>query len=75
MRYVVDRIIDNIAVLENIDNKEKKEVEIDLLPKQIKDGTILLLDNNNYIIDSVYETNRREILRNKLNRLVGKNND
>ena len=31
MRYAVDQIIEGIAILENIETKEKKEVNISLI--------------------------------------------
>lgn len=62
MKWAVDRIIDNIAILENIDSLEKKEVDISLLPSSIKDGTILIFKDNTYIEDiSEEEKRRREI--------------
>ena len=44
MKYAVDRIEDNIVVLENIETKEKKKVKKDLLPNVIG-LTILYLLN------------------------------
>ena len=62
MKWAVDRIIDNIAILENIESLEKKEVDISLLPSSIKDGTILIFKDNTYIEDiSEEEKRRREI--------------
>lgn len=68
MKYAIDRIIDNIAVLENIETKEKKEVNIDALPENVKEGSILI-EKINYILDLDEEEKRREILRARLDRL------
>lgn len=68
MRFAVDSIVDEIAVLENIETKEKKEVPLSILPEEIQEGNILLY-NENYTLDKQYETKRRESLREKLERL------
>ena len=69
MKYAVDRIEGNIAVCENLDTKEIKEVELNLLPKRIKDGTILIYENNKYKIDKNEEEKRRLAVLEKFNRL------
>ena len=69
MKYAVDRIEGNIAICENLDTKEIKEVELNLLPKRIKDGTILIYENNKYKIDKNEEEKRRLAILEKFNRL------
>lgn len=69
MRFVIDRIIDNIVILEEISTKKKIEVNLDLLPVNVRDGSVLKYDNDCYILDSDYEEKRRKKLREKLNRL------
>ena len=69
MKYSVDRIENDIAVLENIETKEILEIEKKNLPKETKEGTILLFEAQQYKIDKVEEENRREFLKNKFNRL------
>ena len=71
MKYAVDRIEDNIVVLENIETKEKKKVKKDLLPI-IKEGSILIEENNSYKLDKEEELKRRITLRGKLNNLVNR---
>ena len=48
MKYAVDKIKNNIALLEDINTKEKKEINISLLPTSIKEGSILLFKDNQY---------------------------
>lgn len=69
MKYSIDRIEGNIAILEDINNKEKLEVDISLLPSNIKAGSILLLKNNIYIIDETEEDIRRKRIMEKFNKL------
>ena len=49
--YSIDKIENNIALLENIKTKEKKEVSIYLLPENIKEGTIISYINNTYVLE------------------------
>lgn len=69
MKYAVDRIEDNIVVLEDINTKEKQEVQKELLPSNIKDGTILIFENNEYKLDLNEEELRRKKIQERFNRL------
>ena len=69
MKYAIDRIEDNIATLENIDNNEIINIDINNLPKNIKEGTILKYENQTYSIDKDLEIERRKRIQEKFNRL------
>lgn len=69
MKYAVDEIIDNIVTLEDIETKEKKHIEKDVLPEDIYDGAILIYEDNTYKLDILEETLRRKRIIEKLNRL------
>jgi len=71
MRYAVDKIIDNIVLLENIETQEKFEIDISLLPPNIHDGNIILFENNEYKLDTKYEIERRKLIEEKLNKIKG----
>ena len=73
MKYAVDRIIEDIVVLENIKAGEILEVNVKKLPKDIHEGSILVKDNDNFIVDLDTENERRESLRERLERLKGNN--
>lgn len=73
MNYAVDRIDENIATIENIINKEKKEVSLELLSKNVKEGSIITLEGGTYILNSNEEEARRKIIEEKLNRLKNLN--
>jgi len=61
--YSIDRIEDNIAILENRTTLELKEVDITLLPNNIKEGSILEFKNDTYTLElSKEEKIRQEIL-------------
>ena len=69
MKYSIDRIEDNVAVLENIEDKEKREVDISLLPKGSREGSILLFRNDKYELDLDEEEIRRKRIMEKFKRL------
>ena len=65
MKYSVDKIENNIATLESLNDKTKKEVSIEILPKQTKEGSIIIFENNQYTIDNSLEKERRISIQNK----------
>ena len=69
MLYAIDKIEDNIVLLENIDNKEKKEVDKTLLPNEIKEGNIIKYENDSYTLDQETENKRRKELEDKLKKV------
>lgn len=48
MRWIVDRIEDTIAILENETTQERKEIDISKLPSSIHEGSILSYHNELY---------------------------
>ena len=69
MKYAVDEIIDNIVTLEDIETKEKKYIEKELLPEDIYDGAILIYEDDTYKLDISEETLRRKRIIEKLKRV------
>lgn len=72
MIYIVDRIENNFAVLENINTKETIDININLLPKNLKEGNVIKYKNNKYIIDKKAEQRRRNSILEKFNKLKNK---
>ena len=69
MKYAVDRIEEELVVLEDINTKEKKEVEINILPENIQDGSIIKYENGIYSIDNQEYEERLSRIREKMERL------
>ncbi len=69
MNYAVDQINENIAILESIETKEKLEINLKKLPQNIKEGNIITIKDENYILNTEEEIKRRNIITDKLNRL------
>lgn len=71
MKYAVDKIIDDIVTLENIETKEIKNISIDKLPNNIKEGQIVI-EKEIYELDIEEEDKRRKEINRKLNKLKNK---
>lgn len=69
MKYAVDSIVDEIAVIEDIETGDKKEVSLELLPEEVQEGNILIYQNNEYYINKEYEAVRRQSLEEKMEEL------
>lgn len=69
MKYSIDRIENNIAILEEITTGTKLEVPVTNLPQDIHEGSILILKDNCYIIDKSTELKRRQSIQERFNRL------
>ena len=72
MKYSIDRIEENIAVLENIETKEIIEVDISLLPDNIKETNIVIYENNEYELDENTEETRKKDLLSRFDKLKKK---
>ena len=72
MKYCIDRIENDIAVLENLETKEIIEININSLPNNIKENSIVIYDNNEYVIDKVTEKERKKDLLSRFNKLKKK---
>ena len=71
MKYALDRIEENIAILENIETGERRKISIQHLPPNIHEGTILKEKNNTYTIDIQEEEKRRKLIEDKFKKLRG----
>ena len=69
MKYAVDRIEDNLVIIENLETKEIIEIGKDKLPEGIKDGTILIYEDEEYKLDLNEEELRRRQIQARFNRL------
>lgn len=69
MKYAVDRVEGKIIVLENLDTKEIKEIDIKGLNFKVNDGDILLYKNKKYYKDDALKQERLKIIQEKLNKV------
>ena len=71
MKYCVDRIEDNIVILQDLDTKEIKEVLKKDVGIRVKDGDILVYKDNKYMKDNKLKEDRLKLIQEKMNRLKG----
>lgn len=72
MKYAIDKIEEDIVILENLETKEKEAVNIKNILGETHEGAIVIKNNDTYITDSEEENLRRKMLREKLERLKNK---
>lgn len=65
MKFIIDRFEENFAVCED-ENGIMKNIEKSLLPKDVKEGDVILKDNNIFYID--YEETKK--LREEINQIT-----
>ena len=72
MNYIIDRIEDGIAVLECRTTGEIIELTKKALPKGIREGQMLQKIGDEFVIDKAGTEKRREEMRGRLDRILGK---
>ena len=75
MNYSVDRIENDIIILQNLDTKEMKEINKKSLRYNVKEGDILVYKDNIYIKDDNLKQDRLKMLEEKLKRVQNINNN
>lgn len=71
MNYAVDRIVNGIVVLQNLDNGLMFEIEKEELDFDVVDGDILTFKDGKYIKNNAEKQNRIDIIKEKLNKAKG----
>lgn len=69
MKYTVDRIEDNIVVLENRLTQEIININKEYLPSSIHEGSILIYENNEYKELKEEELSQRKKIEERFKRL------
>ncbi len=69
MRYIVDRIEQDKVVLEGRVNKRIRVVDLNLLPKNIHDGDILIYKKQTYTLLTKETLKETEYMKNRFNKL------
>ncbi len=72
MKYTVERIEDNIAVLED-EQGSFVEISASLLPENTKSGNILLFENERYSLINAVDEERQKRILDKYQKLFNKN--
>ena len=70
--YIVDRIEENLVILESRTIRRMEEIEIYKFPKNIKEGDIVDYIDNKYVINKEKTIETKNNIRNRFNRLKNK---
>lgn len=70
MKYIIDRIEENIVICENQENKKMEEFKKEMFPKEIKDGDIVILQNNKFVLDKKETQTRKEDINELMKKLM-----
>ena len=73
MKYSVDRIENNIIILQDLDTKEIKNIRKSDINFKVSDGDVLIYKNNKYIKDDLLKDDRLKLIHEKMNKLKGLN--
>ena len=69
MKYSIDRIEGDVVILDNIETDEIIEVSKSMFDFEVKEGNIVSLVGNKYVLDFNEEVRRRSSLRERMERL------
>ena len=69
MKYVIDRIENDIAVLEGLETRKIINVSLSKLPKNVLESDVLNFENGKYVLDEKTKLERLEIIRRKMDKL------
>ena len=70
MNYIIDRIENGIAVLES--ENEMFKIPKSMLPKDAKEGHVLVKNEDSYAIDWDLTKKRRDNIKSRLEKLLGR---
>ena len=71
MKYSVDRVEDNIIVLQNINTKEIIEINKKDINFKVVDGDIIIFKDNKFIKDKKLKEDRLRLIQEKINKVKG----
>ena len=75
MKYIVDRIEDDIVILEKYPTKEIIKIDKSILSNNVHEGSVIVYDGNKYYIDLDDEKRRRQEILETFMRLRSEEDD
>ncbi len=70
MKYIIDRIENNMVICENQETKKMENFDKSMFPEQIKDGDVVIRENDKFRIDEEETKNRKEYIENLMKKLM-----
>ena len=69
VKYVIDRIENDIAILEGLETRKIINVSLSKLPKNVLESDVLNFENGKYVLYEKTKLERLEIIRRKMDKL------
>ena len=69
MNLVVDRIVNGIAICQNLDNKLMFEIDVKEFDFKVNDGDVISLIDGKYELNNELKEERKKIIKDKFERL------
>ena len=70
MKYIIDRIENNMVICENQETKKMENFDKSMFPEQIKDGDVVIRENDTFRIDEEETENRKEYIEKLMRKLM-----
>lgn len=70
MKYIIDRIENNMVICENQETKKMENFDKSMFPEQIKDGDVVIRENDTFRIDEEETENRKEYIEKLMKKLM-----
>ena len=69
MEYIIDRFEGNFAVCQNTVSEKLENIESNLIPKEAREGDVVVFTDGKYFLDSEKTGERKNIIEGKFNSL------
>lgn len=70
MKYIIDRIESDKVICENQENKKMEEFKKIMFPEKIREGDIVILNENKFTIEENETKDRKEYINDLMKKLM-----
>lgn len=70
MKYIIDRIENDIVICENQESKAMENFHKNLFPSEIKDGDVVIKENDKFIIDKAETKEKKKAIEELMKKLM-----
>jgi len=69
MEYIIDRFEESFAVCQNIINDNIENIKREFIPKEAKEGDVIVFSDGKYFLDNKKTEKRKKIIKEKFDSL------
>ena len=70
MKYIIDRIENDNVICENQESKAMENLPKNLFPSEIKDGDVVIKENDKFIIDKAETKEKKKAIEELMKKLM-----